>query len=186
MNNATFVTLVCVCCAIAGCATMQPTTRDLAPADGDKPAAVVIVEPDEPGRRLEYTGRVLDYGGGPLSEAAVILYNADTNGLYNPPNSPTRVPRIRGVAITDEQGRFRFLTVWPGAYPNNSEPAHLHVLVTAPAHLPVHRSYWFEGDPLITPQHRAALRGDTNTRVVAPREQNAIWTFADDIRLEGD
>ena len=169
----------------AGCETLEPATR----ATGDanhQPPAVTIVEPDEPGRRLEFQGRVLDYGNRPLSKAAVILYNTGANGLYNPPNSPSRVPRIRGVAITDENGRFRFITVWPGAYPNNSEPAHLHLIVTAPAHHPLHRGYWFDGDPLVTAERRAAVRNDSEIRIVAPREVEGMWTFEDDVKLQGN
>lgn len=171
--------------AVTGCETLQPATRETEPRD-EIPTAVMIVEPNEPGRRLEMNGRVVDYANRPLNKAAVILYNADMNGLYNPPNSSTRVPRIRGVAITDERGRFRFMTVWPGAYPNNSEPAHVHLLVTSAAHHPMHRSYWFEGDSLITAQRRAALRNDNETKLVAPREVDGVWTFSDDVRLEGN
>jgi protocatechuate 3,4-dioxygenase beta subunit len=177
--------LLAVFATLAGCETLPPTTLDV-DARRHTPPAVTIVDPNEPGRRLEVNGRVLDYGGRPLPKAAVILYNADANGLYNPPNSPTRVPRIRGVAITDERGAFRFITVWPGAYPNNSEPAHLHLLVAAPAHHPLHRSYWFEGDPLITPQRRAALRNDAETKIVAPREGASVWSFSDNVKLEGN
>ena len=36
-------------------------------------------------------------------------YHTDRSGLYNPPDSATRVPRLRGVAVTDEEGRFGFV-----------------------------------------------------------------------------
>ena len=48
------------------------------------PQTVTIIENTEPGRRLEFSGRLLDYAGRPLSRAAVLAYNADAQGLYNP------------------------------------------------------------------------------------------------------
>jgi len=95
--------------------------------------AVIIAGTEEPGTRIEFTTQVLDYDGRPLSRAAVVAYHADSTGLYNPPASATRIPRIRTVAVTGDDGRVRFSTVRPDAYPDRSEPAHIHLVVTAPA-----------------------------------------------------
>ena len=148
---------------------------------------VVLCGADEPGERLIISGRVLDYQGRPLSKAAVVGYHADRNGLYNPPNSPTRVPRLRGVAITGEDGGFRFVTVRPGPYPNGSEPAHVHLEVKAPAHHLRFVTYWFEGDPLITAERRKKLATDPELVLVKlSRDAEGVWSFAHDIRLEGN
>src|SRR5262245_38948174 len=61
----------------------------------DRPSLVALCAPDEPGVKVAFWGRVLDYQGRPLAKAAVVAYQADRAGLYNPPGSPTRVPRIR-------------------------------------------------------------------------------------------
>src|SRR5438067_879687 len=55
----------------------------------------------EPGEKLSFSGCVIDYQGKPLAMAAVVAYNADRNGLYVPTGSTTRIPRIRGVCVTD-------------------------------------------------------------------------------------
>ena len=149
------------------------------------PQEVALCEANEPGDRLVFGGRVLDYRGQPLSKAAVVAYNTDVGGLYNPPDSATRVPRIRGVAITDDAGRFRFKTIRPGAYPGQDIPAHIHMTVVAPAHRVRYLDYWFEGDPLITSDLRRRL--DAGTVVVElARTPDGAWTFERDIRLEGN
>jgi protocatechuate 3,4-dioxygenase beta subunit len=148
---------------------------------------VALCAPAEPGDRLEFSGRVLDYAGRPLSGAAVVAYGADQKGLYNPPGSDTRVPRLRGVAVTDTNGWYGFSTIRPGAYPNRSEPAHLHLSVTAPAHHVRYLEYWFEGDPLITPSLRERASRNPSTVIVRlERSESGMWSFRHDIRLEGN
>jgi protocatechuate 3,4-dioxygenase beta subunit len=177
-----------------GTAAVPPGGRVLAsvpraPAAPGNDGTIRLCGPEEPGERLVFTGRVLDYGGRPLAKAAVIAYHADRNGLYNRRGSDTRVPRLRGVAVTDARGGFRFSTVRPGAYPDGSEPAHLHVAVLAPAHEVRHVEYWFEGDPLLTERHRSqAARGSSAVIVPLSRDRasGGAWTFRHDIRLEGN
>jgi protocatechuate 3,4-dioxygenase beta subunit/uncharacterized protein (DUF433 family) len=171
--------------SLAGCADGPPPK----PADPPPPEAgasvVTLVGPQEPGDRLTFSGRVLDYQGQPLAKAAVVVYHADRDGLYNPKDANTRVPRLRGVAVTDADGRFRVATVRPGAYPDRSEPAHLHVGVMAPAHHPLDLAYWFEGDPLITePVRRKAAKDPRTVIVKLTRQPDGAWAFRHDIRLE--
>jgi protocatechuate 3,4-dioxygenase beta subunit len=134
---------------------------------------------------LVFSGRVLDYTGRPLSKAAVVAYHADRGGLYNPPNPVTRTPRLRDVAVTGQDGGFRFSTIRPGPYPDGSEPAHIHVAVLAPAHHLRYVTYWFEGDPLITAERRRKLATDPETVVVElGRGADGVWSFTHDIRLK--
>ena len=145
---------------------------------------VSLVGDGEPGRRLEFSGRVLGYDGRPISKAAVIAYNADASGLYNPRNSDTRIPRIRGVCVTDANGVFRFRTVWPGSYPDTKIPAHIHLQAAAPAHHSKYSEIWFEGDPHVTPQMR---RDAHDTQIVTPKPSGEnTWTFEVEIRLQGN
>lgn len=181
--------LVVVLVLLAGCNRAAP---DTAPSTTSVPASslsdpreVTLCAADEKGERLTFAGRVLDNQGRPLAKAAVIAYHADRSGLYNPPGSPTRVPRLRGVAVTDAEGKFRFSTVRPGPYPNGSEPAHIHLEVTAPAHRLRYVTYWFEGDPLITDERRRKLDAET-VIVELSRGSDSVWLFARDIRLEGN
>src|SRR5262245_45363549 len=121
---------------------------------------VTLCDANEPGERMVFSGRVLDYTGKPLWKAAVMAYHADAKGLYNPPNTTPRTPRLRNVAITEKDGGFRFSTIRPAAYPDASEPAHIHLGVIAPAHHLRYVTYWFDGDPLITAERRRKAATD--------------------------
>lgn len=168
-------------------ATAPRSTADQHAQEPDRTSGIILAGPDEPGERLRFSGRVLDYAGRPLGRAAVVAYHTDRNGLYNPPDSPTRVPRLRGVAVTDEEGRFSFSTIRPAAYPEGSAPAHIHVEVAAPAHRVRHFEYWFDGDPLITREMRQqAERGDGVVIVRPRRDSTGAWAFSHDIRLAGN
>src|SRR5262249_34616849 len=179
---------------VIGCGRGTSSTTGERPpaaeAAGGPPAAVAPVAlcgPEEPGERLTFDGRGLDYQRRPLAQAAGGAYNADRAGLYVPPGSGTRLPRLRGACVTDEQGRFRFSTIRPGPYPSGGEPAHIHLVVTAPAHRPRFVTYWFEGDPLITAAKREKATRDPEFVIVPlARDSGGTWTFAHDIRLEGD
>lgn len=132
------------------------------------------------------TGRVLDYDGRPLSRAAVIAYHTAGNGLYNPGSSSTRVARLRGTAVTADDGTFRFHTIWPGAYPEGGAPAHIHLIVTAPAHHPRFLEVQFEGDPHLTREHREHAERTGNVIIVKPSKgADGVWAFHQDVRLSG-
>ena len=169
----------------------QPSRRPAAGSCSGKisiTAQPVMLAPlAEAGQRLALSGRVLDYAGRPLSRAAVVGYQADARGLYNPSKSPTRVPRLRAVAITEEDGSFGFSTIIPGAYPSRTEPAHIHLIVSAPAHRVSYVEIWFEGDPLITPARLAQqLLPDASTLIVAPRRADSGLAIQCDIKLDGN
>jgi len=154
----------------------------------DPPSQLVALSgPDEPGEKLEFWGQILDYRGQPLSKAAVVAYHTDRIGLYNSPDAGTRIPRLRGVSITDDAGRFGFTTIRPAAYPNGTDPAHIHMVVTAPAHQMRYVEYWFSDDPLVTKSHRERAEQDPALVVVElSGDAKQGWKFSHDIRLEGD
>jgi hypothetical protein len=121
-------------------------------------STAIMCQADEPGPRLLIAGQVLDGSGHPVAGAQVVAYNADAQGLYNPRNSPTRVPRIRGAVTSDTDGKFQLLTVSPGPYPDASEPAHVHFEVNCPGYRLRYSTIWFAGDPLITLQRQERAR----------------------------
>ncbi len=177
---------------VLGC-RQAPTAQDVQPtATGDASSAVprdihatVLADEDEPGTRMEFWGRVLDYQGQPLSEAAIVAYQTDSSGLYNPPDANTRVPRIRAVAITNANGEFRFATIRPGHYPEGGIPEHIHLEITAPAHRLKWITYWFNDDPILTPSIRNSIESET-VIVTLSTDANGTLTFSNDIRLDGN
>jgi protocatechuate 3,4-dioxygenase beta subunit len=149
-------------------------------------SAVRMGPPTEPGEPFEIHGRVRDENGQPLRLASVIAYATDAAGRYAPATAEPadRLPRLRAVAITDEDGFFRFVGVRPGPYASGDDPAHVHLHFDAPVHRHTYRTVWFDGDPRITAAKRASLDGET---VIVPlrRRADRTWECRLDVRLEG-
>ena len=112
------------------------------------------------GERIIVTGRVLDSDGRPVRDTLVEVWQANAAGRYVDPGDDHPAPLDpnftgAGRCLTDAQGRYRFVTVKPGAYPwrnhaNAWRPAHIHFSVFGPelASRLVTQMY-FPGDPLI-------------------------------------
>lgn len=189
------ITLVAATAFILSQTRAQPAVEPRAAAapghDGSPPPAWVAIVPlaevGEPGDKLEFYGRVFDERGVPLARASVIAYGTDTTGVYVPPARQAefgRSPRLRGVAITDQDGWFRFSTVRPGPYPDAGDPAHIHLHIDAAVHQHMYRTIWFEGDPLITASRRASMDSETVIEPIRKRD-DGVWVFRHDIRLSG-
>ena len=112
------------------------------------------------GERIIVTGRVMDEDARPVRETLVEVWQANAAGRYLHKNDQHHAPLDpnftgRGYAITDELGRFRFVTIKPGAYPwmnhaNAWRPAHIHFSVFGPAFATrVVTQMYFPGDPLL-------------------------------------
>ncbi|WP_108838173.1 protocatechuate 3,4-dioxygenase subunit beta [Tateyamaria sp. Alg231-49] len=115
---------------------------------------------DAIGERIIVHGRVLDENARPVPNALVEIWQANAGGRYRHKKDTYLAPIDPnfggcGRTLTDENGRYAFHTVKPGAYPwrnwvNNWRPAHIHFSVfgTAFAQRLITQMY-FEGDPLI-------------------------------------
>ena len=103
---------------------------------------------------LNVMGRVLNLAGEPVRNARVEVWQANTYGRYTHPSDPNPVPldpNFEGTALltTDSEGRYRFKTIKPAAYPagpNLMRPAHIHFQVSGRQDRLVTQMY-FEGDP---------------------------------------
>jgi protocatechuate 3,4-dioxygenase, beta subunit len=90
------------------------------------------------GQVLNVMGRVLNLAGEPVRDARVEVWQANTYGRYTHPSDPNPAPldpSFEGAAVltTDSEGRYRFKTIKPAAYPagpNMMRPAHIHFQVT--------------------------------------------------------
>ena len=124
------------------------------------------------GQLIQIRGRVLTRLGKPVPHARIDIWQANAAGRYVHKNDQHDAPLDpnflgAGRCITDNEGRYRFLTIKPGAYPwgnhpNAWRPNHIHFslfgdhfgsrLVT---------QMYFPGDPLLafdpifqgTPEH---------------------------------
>jgi protocatechuate 3,4-dioxygenase beta subunit len=71
----------------------------------------------------------------PLSGALVDLWQCDAAGAYSDAQDPTFDTRgkdfLRGFQATDEDGRARFTTIYPGWYPGRAVHVHFKIRSTA-------------------------------------------------------
>jgi protocatechuate 3,4-dioxygenase, beta subunit len=111
------------------------------------------------GERIIVHGRVLDEDGRPISNAIVEVWQANAAGRYRHEVDQHPAPLDpnfsgAGRCLTDREGRYRFVTVKPGAYPwanhdNAWRPAHIHFSIFG--RLFTQRlvtQMYFPGDPL--------------------------------------
>jgi protocatechuate 3,4-dioxygenase beta subunit len=91
------------------------------------------------GQPVELSGVVLTRGCRPLARALVDLWQADDEGDYD-----NKGFRLRGHQYTDAEGRYRFRTVVPGAYPGRTR--HFHVKVQPPGGRVLTTQLYFPGE----------------------------------------
>jgi len=111
------------------------------------------------GQRIILTGRVLDSGGRPVPDTLVEIWQANAAGRYQHQIDDHPAPLDpffdgAGRCMTDSDGRYRFITIKPGAYPwgnhhNAWRPAHIHFSLLGRAFTQrLITQMYFPGDPL--------------------------------------
>jgi len=99
-----------------------------------------------------YSGRVLSSDGTPLANALLDIWSGDGEGNYDMQIAGEMGMKARGRIRTDVGGRYWFRSIRPTFYPVPTDgpvgqmlrkmgrhpyrPGHLHLIVSAPGHLP--------------------------------------------------
>ena len=134
---------------VFGDETVGPGDHDLTRQHGGEPL----------GERILVTGRVLESDGRPVRGALVEIWQANAAGRYvhAVDQHPAPLdPNFTGAGrcLTDDEGRYEFVTVKPGAYPwknhpNAWRPAHIHFSLFGRAFTDrLVTQMYFPGDPL--------------------------------------
>jgi protocatechuate 3,4-dioxygenase, beta subunit len=111
------------------------------------------------GERIIVAGRVLDEAMRPVLGSLIEIWQCNAAGRYVHERDQHPAPLDpnftgAGRCVTDAEGRYRFTTVKPGAYPwrnhaNAWRPAHIHFSLLGPSFLSrLVTQMYFPGDPL--------------------------------------
>ncbi len=96
----------------------------------------VLVQPETAGERIRVEGCVYDGEGSPISDALVEIWQANSHGRYRHPADTQELPLDLafggfGRCGTEEDGRYWFETIKPGAVPfDEREHQAPHIAVT--------------------------------------------------------
>jgi protocatechuate 3,4-dioxygenase beta subunit len=112
------------------------------------------------GERIIVSGRVQDDQGRPIPHALVEIWQANAAGRYAHAGDRHPAPLDpnfsgAGRTLTDGEGRYRFITIRPGAYPwqnhpNAWRPAHIHFSLFGECfESRLVTQMYFPGDPLL-------------------------------------
>ena len=108
------------------------------------------------GTHIIIKGRITDTSGNPVENAAIDLWQANARGRYRHPRDPNPQsldPNFQGWAIINsgKDGKFRFKTVKPGAYPASKtwvRPPHIHFKISRRGHDPLITQMYFPEEKL--------------------------------------
>jgi hydroxyquinol 1,2-dioxygenase len=117
-----------------------------------------------PGEPTFYSGRVTDTRGQPLAGALLDIWSGDGEGVYDMQVDGAGMA-ARARIRTDAEGRYWFWSIKPSYYPvpvdgpvgrmldgmgrHPNRPGHIHMMVSAPAHVPVTTHLFVAGSPYI-------------------------------------
>jgi protocatechuate 3,4-dioxygenase beta subunit len=155
---------------VFGHGLLLPTDNDLTAQHAGQPI----------GERMLVHGRVLDEDGRPVRGALVEVWQANAAGRYlhriDQHDAPLD-PNFSGAGrvITDDEGRYQFRTIKPGAYPwgnhyNAWRPQHIHFSLFGAGILSrLVTQMYFPGDPLhaLDPIFNAITDSSARERLIA-------------------
>jgi protocatechuate 3,4-dioxygenase beta subunit len=155
------------------------------------------------GERIVVSGRVVDEDARPIRNTLIEIWQANAAGRYLHKNDQHNAPldpnfKGEGQTFTDDEGRYRFITIRPGAYPwknhfNAWRPQHIHFSLFGPAFATrLITQMYFPGDPLLdfdpifhsVPEESARRRLISSFDWLTTEPENALG-FRFDIVLRG-
>lgn len=138
-----------------------------------------IAPGNEPGAPMVIEGTVTTMRGAPAQGVIIYAYHTDQAGIY--PHAANRHGRLRGWALTDAKGRYRFDTIRPGAYPSRNVAEHVHMHVIEPGIGTYYiENLEFADDPLNSKRSREKRGGNG---FVLPARRDDVWQTRRDIIL---
>lgn len=144
---------------------------------------------DAEGEPLEIAGHIYQADGKtPAADVILYFYHTNAKGFYSPApdqKAGARHGRLRGWIKSRADGRYKFRTVRPGAYPGRDIPRHIHPIIKEHGKNEYYiDDYLFDDDPLLTREKRAAQEGRGGAGIVrVTKNGEGIWIGQRDIIL---
>ncbi|WP_428657420.1 intradiol ring-cleavage dioxygenase [Runella sp.] len=148
-----------------------------------------IADAEEAGERMEISGIIYQKDGKtPASGVILYVYHTDVKGEYTPAATQVHGRRhghLRGWVKTDAQGRYKFNSIRPAAYPIRKFAAHIHPIIKEPTK----NEYWideyqFEGDSLLTQKDRDSAQNRGGSGIITlTKNEKGTWMGKRDIIL---
>lgn len=150
-----------------------------------------IAPATEPGDPLMIEGTVRDSLGKHVEGVIIYAYQTNAEGVYPIDQSlrgsaAHRHGRLRGWAVADQNGRYRFETIRPAGYPGTDLPAHVHMHVVEVGRCTYYiDDIMFEDDVRLTPAKiRALTSGRGGRGITMPTQgETGTWSVVRDIEL---
>lgn len=180
MNNAVILTILLAGISLSACAQKEPRNSRNERVVGDGCEGCEAVHeygskkltwtdtlPDfhESGPKLEVSGTIFKKDGKtPAKDVILYIYHTDQQGEYSQKGNETgwgkRHGYIRGWVKTNADGKYKFYTLRPAAYPGRQNPEHIHPVIKEPGI----KEYWideylFDDDPILTAKERNSQPG---------------------------
>lgn len=132
----------------------------------------------EPGPRMEVSGTIFKKDGKtPAKDVILYIYHTDQRGEYSQKGNETgwgkRHGYIRGWIKTNADGKYKFYTLRPAAYPGRQNPEHIHPVIKEPGV----KEYWideylFDDDPILTSKERNSQPGRGGKGIIKTQKRN--------------
>ncbi|OOG70665.1 intradiol ring-cleavage dioxygenase [Algoriphagus sp. A40] len=139
--------------------------------------------------KLKLTGTVFQQDGKtPAKDVILYIYHTDPTGIYPKKGNETgwakRHGYLRGWVKTDQSGHYAFYTFRPAAYPDRSDPEHIHLTVKESDKNEYYLDdFVFGNDPILTDKKRKLLSNRGGSGIGNPQPESGMLTFRRDIIL---
>jgi protocatechuate 3,4-dioxygenase beta subunit len=158
------------------------------PCSAASPAAV-IAPASMSGPRIAISGQVFRPDGTtPAAGVVMYVYHTRRDGRYAA--APHQPPEFRAWIKTDDQGRYRYETIRPGAYPGGGTPEHVHIQFWGPGTpWQYAEDLYFNDDPLVPARERersARARRFAHVVRLQPRQGRGEATQNFRLKAAGD
>ncbi|KKO46198.1 hypothetical protein WG68_07155 [Arsukibacterium ikkense] len=144
------------------------------------------------GEIIEISGQVFDTDLNPIEDATIDLWQANSFGKYHHPHDSSDAPvdeYFQGWAIfqSGKDGRFKFKTVMPGAYPlgsSNPRTPHIHLMVSKLGYVELITQMYFPDQPLNDQDGLFKRKSKAQQQAITAKRQGASNRYQYDIVLE--